>query len=100
MLGRLESMSLDPNIKDIAEALDCRDFNKMKSKVHNLKGACGYVGASRVHYACYWIQDAHFHGQVQEMIDLYPKLIEASVEFKRYSRQVLANKLLRGARRD
>lgn len=62
MLSRLEPMSLNHNIVGIAEAVDSNDYDKMKSKVHNLKGACGYVGASRMHYACYWIQDAHFHG--------------------------------------
>ena len=58
MLGRLETMSLHSNMKAIAIAVESQDWNQMKTKAHSLKGACGYVGASRLHYACYFIQEA------------------------------------------
>jgi len=58
MLGRLETMSLNTNMKAIAVAVELQDWNQMKTKAHSLKGACGYVGASRLHYACYFIQEA------------------------------------------
>ena len=62
----------------------------MKNKVHSIKGACGYVGASRLHYVCFKIQDLQMNGEHAEMLDRYPKLVESVVEFKRYSRMLLA----------
>ena len=55
MLGKLEVLSLNPSLKDLAQAVEERDFNKMKSKAHSLKGASGYIGASCLHYSCYHI---------------------------------------------
>ena len=57
MLGKLEKLSLLPALTDIAGAIDDRDFAKYKSKVHSLKGASGYIGASNLHYSCYNIQE-------------------------------------------
>jgi HPt (histidine-containing phosphotransfer) domain-containing protein len=55
MLERLESMSLNKNMQRIAQAVNEKDWDVMKANAHSLKGACGYVGASRLHYACYYI---------------------------------------------
>jgi len=55
MLERLESMSLNKNMQRIAQAVNERDWDVMKANAHSLKGACGYVGASRLHYSCYYI---------------------------------------------
>ena len=63
----------------------------MKAKAHSLKGACGYVGAARLHYACYFIQEAHQNGQYHLMLEKYPRLVETAVEFKRHSRKILAD---------
>ena len=62
----------------------------MKQGAHQLKGASGYVGAGRIHYVCYHIQNAFQLGQHQRMAELYPLLIESSIEFKRFSRKYLA----------
>ena len=55
MLGKIEVLSLNPSLEALAQAVEERDFQKMKSKAHSLKGACGYIGASCLHYACYHI---------------------------------------------
>ena len=55
MLGRLEVMSLNQNMKQIADAIRNNDWAEMKQGAHSLKGASGYVGASHIHYACYYI---------------------------------------------
>ena len=60
MLKRLEVMSLTACMGQIAEGLNTKDWTKMKQGVHQLKGASGYVGAGRIHYVCYHIQNA-FH---------------------------------------
>ena len=62
----------------------------MRDDAHSLKGASGYIGASHLHYACYFIQE-HFHNdRFKEMMEYYPTLLEAAVEFRIYSRQILA----------
>lgn len=54
MLGKLETYTLLPVMKDFVTAYDSPNFaSSMKSKAHALKGASGYVAAGRVHYACY-----------------------------------------------
>ena len=55
MLGKLEVLSLNPSLEALAQAVEDRDFPKMKSKAHSLKGASGYIGASCLHYSCYHI---------------------------------------------
>ena len=62
----------------------------MKANAHSLKGACGYVGASRLHYSCYYIQEAYMLNQYDKMLEKYPRLVESAIEFKRYSRKILA----------
>jgi len=55
MLANLEDMTLKPTMKDIAVEYDAKSYEKMKDLAHSLKGASGYIGASRLHYACYFI---------------------------------------------
>ena len=62
----------------------------MQSGAHSLKGSSGYVGASKIHYACYYIQDAYSSGNYSGMVLYYPLLVEAIIEFQRYSRELIA----------
>jgi len=62
----------------------------MKDLAHSLKGASGYIGASRLHYACYFIQKHFVNGQKEKMLEYYPTLVEAAIEFKVYSRILMA----------
>ena len=55
MLGKLEQLSLNPSLESLAQVVEERDYPKMKSKAHSLKGASGYIGASCLHYSCYHI---------------------------------------------
>ena len=55
MLRRLEVMSLNQCMNQVAEGVNLQDREKMKDGVHKLKGATGYVGAGRLHYICYHI---------------------------------------------
>lgn len=89
MLGKLEKLSLNPAMIDIAEAINEQDFNKYKTKVHSLKGASGYIGASNLHYSCYHIQEHFYVGNYQEMLELYPLLVESAIEFKIESRNII-----------
>ena len=90
MLANLESMTLNSTMKDIVDKYDRRDYLEIKNLAHSLKGASGYVGASRLHYVCYFIQEHFVYNRFEKMLEYYPSLIEAAIEFKVYSRQILA----------
>ena len=62
----------------------------MKEAAHSLKGSSGYIGASHIHYACYFIQEHFIFERFPQMMEYYPTLLEAAVEFRIYSRKLLA----------
>ena len=60
MLSQLEELSVIPTMQNIAKLdFDNMDHLKLKDYAHSLKGSSAYVGASRIHYACYFLQE-HF----------------------------------------
>ena len=63
----------------------------MKKATRVLKGASGYIGAGKIHYACFYICEAHNRSDFEEMLEYYPYLVEAVIEFKRYSSKFLAD---------
>ena len=90
MLANLENMTLKPTMKDIVKQYDDKQYKMMKDLAHSLKGASGYIGASRLHYACYFIQEHFVFERFDKMMEYYPSLIEAAIEFKIYSREIIA----------
>ena len=56
-----------------------------------LKMSSAYVGAGKLTYACFYMQDAYISPGKFDMIHYYPLLVEAVVEFKRYIRKYLAD---------
>jgi HPt (histidine-containing phosphotransfer) domain-containing protein len=42
-------------MRGCAKGVDEMDHKKFKDEAHSLKGSSGYVGASHIHYACYFI---------------------------------------------
>jgi HPt (histidine-containing phosphotransfer) domain-containing protein len=76
-------------MKRIAVSVTELNYEQIQKEVHSLKGTSGYAGAARVHYACYYIQEAHHAHRYLEMIDRYPQLVEAVVEFRRYMRKYI-----------
>ena len=91
MLEKFEDMSLLECLTNLAKDVNEQDFLKMKNDAHSLKGASGYICASRVYYACYYIQEHYVFGRYKEMLEYYPTLVEASLEVRIYSRQLLAD---------
>jgi len=57
MLEKFEDMSLMECMTRIAKDVENKDFKEMKNDAHSLKGASGYIAASHIHYACYFIQE-------------------------------------------
>ena len=86
MLGSLEPMTLVPTLKNIVAAYEENDYKQMKELAHGLKGASGYIGASRLHYACYFIQAHYERKKFERQLEYYATLVECAIEFKMYSR--------------
>jgi HPt (histidine-containing phosphotransfer) domain-containing protein len=42
-------------MKDIVKEYENKNYLEMKNLAHSLKGASGYIGASRLYYMCYFI---------------------------------------------
>jgi HPt (histidine-containing phosphotransfer) domain-containing protein len=90
MLGKFESMSLLASLEEMRDAVNEKDFAKIKNKAHSMKGASGYIGAGGIHYACYHMQEQFLNEQYEEMLSYYPTLIEQSIAFRTYSREAIA----------
>ena len=90
MLGKFEGMSLSVSLEDLRDAVNDKDYSKLKCKAHSLKGASGYIGAGGIHYVCYHIQEQFAMEHYDEMILYYPTLIEQAVAYRLYSRQAIA----------
>ena len=86
MLAKFEPMSLLPTLQEMAQAVNEKDYNKIKNKAHSLKGASGYIGAGGIHYACYYMQEWYLHEDYEKVLDYYPTLIELAIAFRIYSR--------------
>ena len=87
-LQLLERFSMEELMAEIAQAIACQDFEKYKDKVHSLKGSVIWVSASRIYNATYYIQRAHHDEDYEEMLLLYPLLIETCIDFQRFSVKV------------
>lgn len=92
LMEQYEQISLLSDLEGCAKAVEEKDYHEVKERIHSIKGASAYAGASRVTDHCYWMQLYYMEGEVQKMMDLYPKLIESIVEYRVYHRKILAEK--------
>ena len=90
MLESLEKMTLNETMLKITDAYDAKNYKVLKELAHALKGACAYIGASRLHYVCFFMQEHFIQERYEKVVDLYPSLVEAAIEYKVYSREILA----------
>ena len=90
MLSKIEVMSLSSQLNQIADAINNKDWPKMKMAAHTLKSTSGYVGAGKLHYSCYYVQSTWVAQDFVGMVNFYPLVVEASIEFKRFVRRYLA----------
>ena len=88
LLEKFQS-SVDEQMAKMSEAVDDHDWPKVKEVAHQLKGSSGYVGAGRIHYICYFIQDWYCLQNHPKMLEYYPTLVEAAYEMKVYSKNIL-----------
>lgn len=55
MLAQFEDMTFLNLMGEIAKEVNNGDMFKMMEAAHTLKSPAGYIAASRIHYACYFI---------------------------------------------
>lgn len=92
LMEQYEQISLLSDLQGWAKAVEEKDYHEVKERIHSIKGASAYAGASRVTDHCYWMQYYYMEGENQKMMDLYPKLIESVVEYRVFHRKVLAER--------
>ena len=61
----------------------------MKEAAHSLKGSSGYAGASRLHYDCYFIQEAFIKKEHEIMRYRYNSIIENTIQFMTYTNEMI-----------
>ena len=49
MLAKFEPLSLLVSLEEMKDAVNDKDYTKIKNKAHSLKGASGYIGAGCIH---------------------------------------------------
>ena len=59
LLSRFTSQTSNPLMQQMKKALEVSDWEQMAETAGNLRGSSGYVGAGRMHYACYYIEQAY-----------------------------------------
>jgi len=55
MLEKFEGMNFMSTLQDLARDVENQDYLNFKTNAHSIKGSAGYICASRLHYACYFI---------------------------------------------
>ena len=88
-LCRFRNQELLPLIKQLSIAFEKENWNKFREIAHSLKGSSGYVGAGRIQYDCFHIQDFHYKNQIQQMKSIYNRIIENVVHFIVYTKNYL-----------
>ena len=82
MLPQYESSSLIPYLEKLSEEMQNQNWDQVKFYAHALKGPAGYIGASKLHYACYYVQKAHIENDLETMAELYPLVVECAIELR------------------
>ena len=77
-------------MEQISTSIVLNDWESINEAAQSLQSTSGFIGAGRLYYACHYIQEAYSAGDIDRMMSYYPILVEAAIEFKRYSRRFLA----------
>ena len=75
----------------ITSALNAENWNKVKESAMSLKASAAYIGASNIHYDCYFIQFYHMKKDYESMALRYYRLVEDSIEFLLYTKKFFEN---------
>lgn len=73
---------------EISNLLQENQYNKLASKVEEIKGTAEYLGASRIFYQCHFMIQCCGQNRFPRALDYYQSLVEAIIEWR-----IFANKL-------
>ena len=90
MLEKMEELSINGCMEQISDGVNTKNGSKMLSGADTLKGSSSYIGAGYIYYACYYIITAFNEKNLILMERYYPLLVEAVIEHKRFSRNVVS----------
>lgn len=82
MVPMYESTSLLPYLEKMAAEINKQSWDQVSFFAHALKGPAVYIGGSRVHFACYYMQRAHLEGDLDLMLEYYSVLITEVIELR------------------
>ena len=91
MLEKFESTTIQTMTSKLAEGYSIQNWAGIFQAAHSLKGASGFIGAGKIHYACYYICEAYGKNDYKSMLLYYPLIVEAVIEFKRHSHKLTAD---------
>ena len=74
----------------LTSGLSTEDLEKVKFAVHALQSTAGYAGAGHIYYTCYYMDAGISAKNTQGILEYYPLLVEAVIDFKRFSRKFLS----------
>ena len=81
--------TLEESMQEIVKMFDNKKHEEFKNCAHGIKGSSAYIGAGRIHYVCYFIQENFVNKHLDNELEFYPCLVEAAIEFKTYSRKIM-----------
>ena len=84
MLYRLEKLTMRSCLSTIKDAITEKNWSNLQSSARLLKDSGGYVGACKIHYACYYIEREYHRGDFDSMLQYYPLLVEACMEYRHF----------------
>ena len=90
MLARFEENLAKAFMVKLEQCINNEDWTSMDQLLNSLKGASSLVGAGRIHYACYYILNAYKKRGFEGILNYYPLLVEAVIEFQIHSKKLLA----------
>lgn len=88
-LCRFRNQEILPLIKQLSIAFEKENWNKFREIAHSLKGSSGYVGAGRIQYDCFHIQDFHYKNEIAQMKLIYNRMIENVIDFINFTKKYL-----------
>ena len=66
----------------ITNEFDSENMDGMNDIVMMIKILAKTLGASRLYYVCQFMEDHYINNNHKELLNLYPSLVEAVIEFK------------------
>ena len=89
MLENFVDLQSETLMREMVNGYNKQDHEKMIKAAHDLKSASGFIGGSRLYYACHLFRVEFDTNTTLRKLDLYQAVIEAVIELKMHARRLL-----------